>query len=391
MRMTQKRRKSALLICLTTALISCLLMLLYACTPSKTDVTSEPLSDSSPEQSETSSQESNNDSVFQSDRLTGSVCAVEYVGNSLVFIDPDTGELLGRVGIGSNPAAISVSNDSQQLYVADYGSGEIAHAELGKSDQAKRVRIGTQPIALELDEESSTLYVADYFLNGIRVVDTNLKTLVDTIALNPMGYESREVPPPCCYNALDGAVIEGRKPVSLALSPDKKILYCANIGTYDVARIDLEAKAELEPFDGVIGARDILVTPDGNFLLLAGVGSDLIESKDLLVLDAKTGAVVHRVEVGPEVSGVAQSDDGATVIAISKGSGNICVIDSATWSIRNVITLEPGVVDIALNRQGSHAFISNSDTGSITSLNLQTLETHVLIEGLADPRFLAIV
>ena len=49
--------------------------------------------------------------------------------------------------------------------------------------------------------------------------------------------------------------------MALALAPEGDVLYAANYGTYDVARIDLATGEELDAFDGVVGPRQILCRP----------------------------------------------------------------------------------------------------------------------------------
>ena len=201
-------------------------------------------------------------------RLQGSLCVIEYLGNSVAFIADD--QVIGRIPVGVNPACVVSSEDGNQVYIANSGNGEVVRLTLGESPAIDKARIGTQPMALALDEDQGLLYVADYHLNSIRIVDTKIMSLVGTVALNPSGYESRE----------DGTVMTGRKPLSLALSPDGAMLYSANIGTYDVSRVDLDAREELDPFDGVIGSWGIALSPDGARIALAGVGSELVESSE---------------------------------------------------------------------------------------------------------------
>ncbi len=325
--------------------------------------------------------------ILSDPAIEDAVCAIEYMGNDVSFFDGLTGDSIGRVHVGVNPAAIAISSDGMYAYIANSGSGEVVRLGLGEQASIEKVRVGTQPMALALDEERGLLYVADYHLNSIRIMDTALMSLVDVIDLEPKGFENREMAPACCTSPLDGTVLEGRKPVSLAISPDGSTLYCANIGTYDVSRIDLEAREELDPFDGVIGFRDVVITQDGKYLLLAGVGSELIESPDLIALDAKTGEEVAAVFVGQEVSGVACSPDGSRALAVSKAEGVVASIDLGTWEVQKTLSLDAGITDVSIDASGSCAYVGNSDTGVLTCIDLDSMEIVFEVDGLADPRF----
>lgn len=322
-------------------------------------------------------------------RLQGSLCVIEYLGNSVAFIADD--QVIGRIPVGVNPACVVSSEDGNQVYIANSGNGEVVRLTLGESPAIDKARIGTQPMALALDEDQGLLYVADYHLNSIRIVDTQLMSLVGTVALNPSGYESREVAPPCCSDPLDGTVMTGRKPLSLALSPDGAVLYSANIGTYDVSRVDLDAREELDPFDGVIGSWGIALSPDGARIALAGVGSELVESSELLIMDASDGTVVSRIPVGAQVSAVAWSADGSTVAATSRADGVLALIDGETLELRGTVVLEAGLAAVVLSDGGSEAYAVNSSSGAVFVVDTESLAVVDSIEGLVDPRFAAIV
>lgn len=234
------------------------------------------------------------------------------------------------------------------------------------------------------------LYAADYHLNSIRIVDVELMSLVGTVALQPSGYENREMAPACCSDPLDGTVLTGRKPLSLALSADG-MLYSANIGTYDVSRVDLEAREELAPLDGVIGSWDVALSPDGTLLALAGVGSELVESRDLIVMDAADGAQVAAIPVGLQVSAVDWSADGSVIAAASREEGVLALIDGRTLELAGTVPLEAGLASVAVSADGRTVYAANSFSGAVSVVDVASLTETSRVEGLVDPRFIAIV
>ena len=315
----------------------------------------------------------------------GLICVVEYVGNTVTFLTAD-GEELGTLNVGVNPAAMVATADKNQVYIANSGNGEVVRITFAPEPSIERVRVGTRPMALALDEEAGLLYVADYYLNSIRMLDIRLMSLVGTIQLEAKGFAEREDPPDCCFDPLDGTVLEGRRPVSCALSPDGKRLFTGNIGTYDESIVDLEASAEVGKYDGVIGMRDVVLSPDGTYLLIAGVGSEVIESNELIVRLAADGSEVARIHIGKDVAAVAWQ--GSTVAALAKETGEFCLIDPETWTVSRTLQMEPGIADVSLSADGSRAYVGNSDTGDVTCLDTATLDTVWTVEALADPRFI---
>ena len=198
----------------------------------------------------------------------GMACVAEYAGNTLAVVDLAAGTVVERLPVGQNPASLAWGAGT--VFVGSSGGGELWMVPRADATQARAVAAGNQPLGLCFDAARGRVYAADYFLGCIHVIDAALGSVVGVMGLSPVGFHNRTDPPECC-RIEPGA---GRRPVSLALSPEGDLLYCANYGTYDVARIDLATGAEREAFDGVVGPRTALVAHGGAHLLLAGVGGE---------------------------------------------------------------------------------------------------------------------
>lgn len=311
----------------------------------------------------------------------GAICITEYAGNTMAIVDVAGKEVVGRVPVGQNPAMMVLVDDT--LFVGSSGGGEIAVVSLDDASRVRRVAVGTQPLGLCFDETRQCLYVADYLDSSVHVVDPYLESMVETIALSRVGYHKRTDPPACCRKT----AATGRRTVALALAPDGSILYCANYGTYDIARIDLETGAELEAFDGVVGPRALLVSSDGRELLLAGAGGEDSEKVDsLYVVDTSTGKRVREVRVGLAVADVCQALDESAVYAIARDEGALVGFDRETWSETGRLDVGIGVDSLALSPDGTIAFVANGSTGDLSIIDMATFSVSGTIGGLANPK-----
>lgn len=316
---------------------------------------------------------------------SGSLCVAEYASNTLAVIDPSTGEILQRIAAGQNPAtALAVDG---WVYVGSSGGGEVTAVCIADPSQVTAIPVGRQPLGLCYDEARGVLYVGDYFTSSVHEVDTSLKSLVGTVKLDACGYHKRTDPPDCCRIGPG----EGRRTVALALAPEGDLLYCANYGTFDVARIDLAAAVEIEAFDGVVGPRQILVSADGAQLILAGVGGEGEQQvSDLYVLDRATGKRVREVPVGQSVAGVAQAADGSVAWAIARDDGELVAFD-ADWAETGRLPLGAGIDTLALAPDGKTLLVANSATGQVHVVDAVTLAVLKTIEGLAAPKGIAVI
>lgn len=317
--------------------------------------------------------------------VSGSLCVAEYANNTLAVVDPGTGEILQRIAAGQNPATALVADG--WVYVGSSGGGQVTAVCVVDPSQVAAISVGKQPLGLCYDEDQGVLYVGDYFASSVHLVDVSLKSLVKTVKLNSYGFHNRTDPPDCCR--IDPGT--GRRTVALALAPEKDLLYCANYGTFDVARVDLEGAAEIEAFDGAVGPRQILVSADGSQLLLAGVGGEGEQQVgDLYVLDRATGKRVREVPVGQSVAGVAQASDGSTAWAIARDDGELVAFDVG-WTETGRLPLGVGIDTLVLAPDERTLLVGNSLGGQVHVVDAATLALLNTIEGLAAPKGIAVI
>ena len=317
---------------------------------------------------------------------SGCLCVTEYAGNTVAVVDPQQGTVLGRVTAGENP--VSLAYGAGRVYASASGSSEIYAYPVENALNYTVVSVGEQPLGLCYDDARARLYVAGYMNSHVMTVDARLGSMISRVVLSEAGYRNRTDPPDCCRM---GPGV-GRRPVAICLSPDGSTVYTANYGTYDIARVDVEGSRELDPWDGVVGPRQIVVSNDGASLLLAGVGGESEERVfDLYVFDVKTGTRTLKVPVGEGVAGVAQTPDGSSVVAIARDEGTLVVFDSSTWESTGKVELEAGVESLALSADGSLAYVGNAKTGVVYVVDLATLEVLREVAGFANPKSILVV
>lgn len=322
---------------------------------------------------------------FSGEIIPGMLCVAEYATNTLAVVDARAGEVAGRIPVGRNPASVLAAEDT--VFVGCTGTGEVTAVPMASPTAAAPIPVGHQILGLCRDEARRLIYAGDYFANSVHVIDVALQSLVGTMELSALGFSGRTDPPPCCTFE-PGA---GRRTVALALAPEGNLLYCANYGTFDVARVDLATGEEIEAFDGVVGPRQILVSADGAQLLLAGVGGEGEQQvSDLYVLDRSSGKRVQEVPVGQSVAGVAQASDGLAVWAIARDDGELVAFD-ADWNETGRLSLGVGIDTLVLAPDEKTLLVGNSIGGQVHVVDAPSLALLNTIEGLASPKGIAVI
>ena len=322
---------------------------------------------------------------FSGEIIPGMLCVAEYATNTLAVVDARAGEVAGRIPVGRNPASVLAVGDA--VFVGCTGAGEVTAVPMASPTAAAPIPVGHQILGLCRDEARGLIYAGDYFANSIHIIDVAPQSLVGTMDLSSLGFSGRTDPPPCC-TVEPGA---GRRTVALALAPEGNLLYCANYGTFDVARVDLATGEEIEAFDGVVGPRQILVSADGAQLLLAGVGGEGEQQvSDLYVLDRSSGKRVQEVPVGQSVAGVAQASDGSAVWAIARDDGELVAFD-ADWNETGRLSLGVGIDTLVLAPDEKTLLVGNSIGGQVHVVDAPSLALLNTIEGLASPKGIAVI
>ncbi|MDD5805971.1 MAG: hypothetical protein PUD02_01360 [Eggerthellales bacterium] len=315
------------------------------------------------------------------------VCVTEYANNALVVLDPTTGAVVERVTLGVNPAYLAQSADA--LAVTCTGSSQVAIVPLAGGPVAM-AQVGTQPLGVCAGVGSSAgrFYVTDYNAGCIHGVDQALASVVGTAVLGGVGYQNRIEPPECCRR--NDPTAQGRRPVSVACSPDGATVYAATYGTYDLAVVDVASMAETGQMDGTVGPRKVILSPDGSWAFLAGVGGESSEREtDLIVMDLATQKRQARIPIGAGVAGVCQSIQDGVLFCTARDDGLVVRVEpdgDGAWAVTLDTQLGIGVESVALSADGSLLVVCNNQTGVVWGLDPVSLEVLWESEPLAAPK-----
>ena len=268
---------------------------------------------------------------------------------------------------------------------ADFGTDEAIHGLDG-------------PESLEISPDGGTLWVAGFEDDAVAVFSRNSDSgdpdfgLLSYVESERDGVDDSDD---------DGPVVEGLShPAALAVSPDGSSLYVACAGSDSVAVFSVDASTGALSFeeaeingtddagdfggevDGIAGASDVAVSPDGLDVYVVGSAGNSIAVFERQA-DGSTGAPGHLsfVEVHREgVAGVEGLDgvlslvlspDGGQLYACSFYSGTIVIFSRhADGSLEFEQTLVreeiSGAVGLAMAADGKYLYLSSWEGDSIT-------------------------
>ena len=222
--------------------------------------------------------------------------------NSVSFIDLASGAELGRAATGRMPHEIAVSPDGRQAAVVAYGGSTI-----DIFDVATRARVRTIELAPN-EGPHGIAWLADGRIlattersQSLAIVDTRRGDAVSAIATGQQGTHM------------------------VAVSPDRRRAYTANIGAGTVSVLDLAAGTKLRDI-AVGGAPEgIALTPDGRTLWVGDLQGARVQA-----FDTASFARVAEVATGPVPIRVVASPDGRWIVTSNLGCGCLTIIDAQT-------------------------------------------------------------
>lgn len=285
--------------------------------------------------------------------------------NTLSFVDLASGRELGRVPTGRMPHEIAVSPDGRQAAVVAYGGQSI-----DVFDVATRTRLRTIDLAPNQGPHGiawlpdGRIVATTERSQSIAVVDTRGGDRVTRIATGQQGTHM------------------------VAVTPDRRRAFTANIGSGTVSVLDLAVGRKLS--DIAVGGRPegIALTPDGRTLWVGDLEGARVQAYDARTLrrlaEVRTGAVPIRVLASP---------DGRWIVTSNLGDGSLSVIDAGTRRVTRTIRVsgarEAGQVTILFSADGRRLYAAETGRNRVAEIDmvsgrvLRRLEAGTQGDGLA--------
>lgn len=243
------------------------------------------------------------------------------------------------------------SNPSYRIYVCNQASDIISVID---GDKKVVSRLGYVDLNLTIDSPHMVKEFGDHYYvtlisankllkirksDNMIVGETSGLEKAGMIQISPdgtKGYVSRSSTSAGIYNSvfvislIDMSIIaEISMPVTgvphaLALSPDGKKLYAANLTKDRISVIDAETNTFVDDIvlDQGTEPMEAAISPDGNYLYISGMGSN-----KLLVIDTQANQVVTDVDVNHMPMHIAVSSDGSKIFVATMMMSTVDVIE----------------------------------------------------------------
>jgi YVTN family beta-propeller protein len=284
---------------------------------------------------------------------------VNKADRQLAIVDPASGNVIARVGVGDGPHEVTVSTDGHFAYVSNYGSAtpgntisvidlpvqaELLRVDLGSlrrphglflvdgklffTAELNRLIARYDPVSQKVDWMYGTGQVTTHMViansDGSLIFTSNIgSNTVSAIERSdsPAGWNETQIP-------------VGKGPEGIDWSPDGKQVWVATGGDGGVSIIDVESKKVVATLQvGTRRTNRLKFTPDGKWVLLSDRDGD-----ELVVLDRATHQIKTRLNMGRYPEGILVTPDSSRAYVAEEGASDIAVIDLKTLAVTGHIS-----------------------------------------------------
>jgi YVTN family beta-propeller protein len=231
------------------------------------------------------------------------------------------------------------------------------------------------------------VYVANTQANSVSVIDTASNQVTATIPTGPFsGPYTLAISPDgrtvWAANLVGNSVIEistqtksvvgapipvGDEPFGIAITPDGRRAYVNNAGNGNVSVVDLQSRQVVGlpiPLPGGAAAKPlgVAISPDGARAYVTDGDGETVS-----VIDTATNQIVGApIEVGLGPHGIAITPDGKRLYVANNDSAAVSVIDTTTLQAGGPIAVGEDPSGVAITPDGARAYVANFGSDSVS-------------------------
>lgn len=284
--------------------------------------------------------------------------------------------------VGKGLYEIVYSEKGKAVYVAAAGSRGDTIAKIYKLDPKTLAKLDSVDVSekpgygLGLNDKTQTLYTSNTRTNSVNAIDlktgevkiilpefekSHTRELVvdesaNKIYVSDVGKESRIWVIDGKTNTLE-KVIEntGASTTGLALDKKGEKLYLTNLGTDEIAVLDLATEKIVKTFPaGAEGAINLVLDEKTNRLFVANQ-----KSGGVTVLDAASGELLKTIPTGEGALGIRLDPKNKRVFVANRQAGTVTVLDSSSYEVIGNIETGTHPNTVAINAKTGHAYVTN--------------------------------
>jgi uncharacterized repeat protein (TIGR01451 family) len=272
----------------------------------------------------------------------------------------------------ANNTATTTSTSQSQLeraYVTNTGDNTVSVINISNNTIAATISVGNNPTGVALTPDGKQAYVVNADDNTVSVINTTTNTVTTTIPF------------------------AGSYPLEIAITPDGAKAYVTNNGNNSITVIDTTINTILTSIYLEYGniLYGVAITPNRAQAYVTSMNGGTEAGTftgTVTIIDTATDTIVDGITVGNGPEGVAITSDGKQAYVANFDDNTISVIDTATLNVTATIPIGPphapiGPSAIAITPDETKAYVANfgNNTVSVIDTATNTITTTISVGG----------
>ncbi len=287
----------------------------------------------------------------QASAATNDIYVANSSSNSVSAVDPTTDTVVATIPVGSFPEAVAVSPDGSQAWVVNNGDGTVSVISTATNTVTTSLQVGTGPESVTFSADGTRAYIG---------IPENQPGGPGVIEVWDTDTETQTA-----------GVVVGFRPGAIAVSPDGSRVYVASYGHGSDGSVSVINAATNTVIATITGSgmqtpSSITLSPDGT---RAYVADDT--ANDIFVIDTATNTVTDRISIPGGASDVSLTRDGRYAY-VADGTNAVSVIDTATDTIIATIPVGESPVGVLVSSDGTTAFTANANSNTVSVIDTAT-------------------
>jgi YVTN family beta-propeller protein len=272
---------------------------------------------------------------------------------TLGLIDPTAGRQTTVAEGGVTGHEVAASPDGKRAFVPIYGNSgvgmpgtdgrtlDVIDLRERKVIQTIDFRHGVRPHCAVFGPKDGMLYVTTELHNAITIIDPQTLKIVGSI---PTGQAESHM---------------------LAISPDGRYGYTANVGPGTVSVLDLVGRKTITVIPVAGHVQRISVSPDGRWVFTSDT-----EEPRLAVIDARTNKLDCWIALDSAGYGTASTPERKLLLVAIPTANVVGVVDIATMRVVRTIRVPPSPQEVLIPPDGQVAYVSCSASHQVATIQI---------------------
>lgn len=314
--------------------------------------------------------------VAQGTNIEGTLIVLNKDEATVSLIEASSGKVRGLAAVGEGPHEAATTPGGRYAVVCNYG-GRVAGSTLSVVDIAAGKTVRTIELKAK-DGDKDVVYTRPHGIQFVPGSNRMLVTSETTGKLLVVDFDSGEV-----LSAIDTGQDASHM---VAVEPEGRLAFVANIASGSVSVIDIEAGERVKVIKTGAGAEGIAVHPDGGEVWVTNRSADTVSIIDIAELE-----VIEEIECGSFPIRVQFTEDGVHALVSCARSGKVAIIttedrqivdqvdmgevalDAGTVETRAItdVGTSPMPIGILMQPGGRYAYIANTRSDLVTLIDLE--------------------